>query len=344
MIIRAPAPGPKTAEELLSPAFTARLDSLDLASRKVFAGKMAGERRSKQRGRSVEFADHREYTPGDDIRFIDWHVYGRFDRLVIKLFYEEQDLGLHVAVDASSSMLAGTTPDPASRCKLAYAQRLAAALGYVGLANNNRVSMSVFSAAGIARLAETRGRRNIRRVTDFILEHADPAAASANAGSPSSGSFARAMRAIAAERRRRSRGVIVVVSDFLFPEGHEEGLRWLAAGAGHGAGAASASGEAFDAFAIQVLAPGELDPAVENRDGQASLLGDLRLVDVESGASVDTTVTAALIARYRERIREHLDALSTYCSSRRIAYLRLLTDSDPEKAVLDTLRRRGLLA
>ncbi len=335
MLIRAPRPGPRAIEDLLSAAFTARLDRLDLASRKVFAGKMAGERRSKQRGRSVEFADYREYSPGDDIRFIDWHVYGRFDRLVVKLFFEEQDLGLHVAVDASASMLAGTTDDPASISKAAMAQRVAAALGYVGLANNNRVSMSVFGPAGAARLGETRGKRNIRRVADFLLEHADPArvAAGAGGGAHLAGGFARAMRGLASTRR--GRGVLVVISDFLFPEGYEDGLRWLAAGSGGGA--------SFDVFALQVLAPGEVDPGLEARGRSGAMLGDLRLIDVESGAGVETTVTAALLERYKERVKEYVEGLAAYCSARRIAYVRLMTDAQVETAVLETLRGRGLV-
>lgn len=337
MLIRAPKPGPRAIEDLLSAAFTARLDRLDLASRKVFAGKMAGERRSKQRGRSVEFADYREYSPGDDIRFIDWHVYGRFDRLVIKLFFEEQDLGLHVAVDASASMLAGTTDDPASVSKAAMAQRVAAALGYVGLANNNRVSMSVFGPGGVARLGETRGKRNIRRIADFLLEHADPAKVAAGAGvaaaAPAHGGFAKAMRGLASTRR--GRGVLVVISDFLFPEGYEDGLRWLAAGSGGGA--------AFDVFALQVLAPSELDPGLEARGRAGAMLGDLRLIDVESGAGVETTVTAALLDRYKARVKEYVDGLAAYCSARRIAYVRLMSDAQVETAVLETLRGRGLV-
>ncbi|MFU8828481.1 MAG: DUF58 domain-containing protein, partial [Phycisphaerales bacterium] len=98
---------PEKPEELLSPSLMRRLDRLDIRSRKVFPGKLQGERRSKKRGQSVEFDDFRQYVPGDDPRFIDWNVYARMDRLVLKLFLEEEDMALHIAIDASGSMRAG---------------------------------------------------------------------------------------------------------------------------------------------------------------------------------------------------------------------------------------------
>ena len=109
MIVRTPDQKPKTLEDLIPPGLAATLDRLDLVSRKVFAGKLPGERRSKRRGRSVEFDDFRNYAPGDDLRHIDWNVYARLDRLFIKLFREEEDLALHVVVDVSASMQAGAT-------------------------------------------------------------------------------------------------------------------------------------------------------------------------------------------------------------------------------------------
>ena len=85
-----------TYNELLDPEFMNRLERLDIVSRKIFAGRMKGERRSKRKGQSVEFADYRNYVVGDDLRFLDWNIYGRLERLFIKLFFEEEDL--HVSV------------------------------------------------------------------------------------------------------------------------------------------------------------------------------------------------------------------------------------------------------
>ena len=115
-----------TTENLLDADFRARLERLDVLSRKVLAGKLKGERRSKRRGQSVEFADFRNYVVGDDLRFIDWNLYARLDRLFLKLFLEEEDLALHVLIDTSRSADYGT-PN-----KLAYMKRVAAALGYIG--------------------------------------------------------------------------------------------------------------------------------------------------------------------------------------------------------------------
>lgn len=372
MIVRAGAPRPTTIDELMSPALLARLDRLDIRSRKVFAGTLVGERRSKQRGRSVEFADYREYTPGDDIRFIDWNVYARLDRLFVRLFYEEQDLALHVAIDASESMEAGWGSAPATQqprsestgdseaedrepapagpapSKRLFAQRLAMALGYIGLVNHNRVSMSVFrgAGAGVARLDELRGRRAIQRLGRFVLDEAGPtglspgandAAQGAAASATRAGDFASAMRAIASTRR--GKGVMVVLSDFLFREGYEDGLRYLGAGLGREAGA----GDAFDTYCLQVLAPGEIDPAVERGMAGAGLAGDVRLTDIETGHSAEVTVSAALLKRYRARLDEFVGGLASYCAARRMSHALLRSDEDVAAVVMDTLRRRGMV-
>src|SRR5206468_10595801 len=123
---------PATDTQLLSPDLMSRLDALDVISRKILAGKMRGERRSKRRGQSVEFADFRNYVAGDDLRFIDWNTYARLDRLFLKLFLEEEDLHFYALIDVSASM------DFGSPTKLEYAKQLAAALAFVGLKRADR--------------------------------------------------------------------------------------------------------------------------------------------------------------------------------------------------------------
>src|SRR5215218_7802384 len=140
MTLHAPAPSPAPIPSdrgslLLDPAFMARLDQLDVVSRKILAGKMKGERRSKRRGQSVEFADYRNYTLGDDLRFIDWNIYARLDRLFLKLFLEEEDQALYVLLDVSKSC------DYGQPHKARYLKQVAAALGYIGLVNYNRVNI-----------------------------------------------------------------------------------------------------------------------------------------------------------------------------------------------------------
>src|SRR5438093_9954524 len=140
---------------LLEPAFMARLDQLDVMSRKLLAGKLKGERRSKRRGQSVEFADYRNYVVGDDLRFIDWNVYGRLDRLFLKLFLEEEDLSLYVLLDVSKSC------DYGNPYKALYIKQVAAALGYIGLVNYNRVTVAAMADGIVADTGGMRGRRRV---------------------------------------------------------------------------------------------------------------------------------------------------------------------------------------
>src|SRR5437016_5733486 len=147
---------------LLDPGFMARLDQLDLISRKLLAGKMKGERRSKRRGQSVEFADYRNYVVGDDLRFIDWNIYARLDRLFLKLFLEEEDLSLYVLLDVSKSC------DYGEPNKAIYLKRVAAALGYIGLVNYNRVTIAAMADGIVADTGGMRGRRRVAQMLDFI--------------------------------------------------------------------------------------------------------------------------------------------------------------------------------
>src|ERR687890_692821 len=147
---------------LLDPAFMARLDQLDIMSRKLLAGKMKGERRSKRRGQSVEFADYRNYSIGDDLRFIDWNIYARLDKLFLKLFLEEEDLALYVLLDVSKSC------DYGSPNKALYLKRVAAALGYIGLVNYNRVTIAAMGDGVVADTGALRGRRKVAQMIDFI--------------------------------------------------------------------------------------------------------------------------------------------------------------------------------
>src|SRR5947209_10405873 len=124
---------------LLEPKFLARLEQLELVSRKIFVGRMKGERLSKRKGQSVEFADYRNYVVGDDLRFLDWNLFARLDKLFIRLFLEEEDLHVHLLLDNSLSMDFGTPS------KLHFAKQVAGALGFVGLVNLDRVAIEAFN-------------------------------------------------------------------------------------------------------------------------------------------------------------------------------------------------------
>jgi len=251
---------PKAVEDLLTSQLIAKLDPLDLSSKRVFFGKLKGERRSKKRGQSVEFADHRQYVSGDDIRHIDWNIFARLDSLFLKLFLEEEDLSLSIVIDTSASSDCG---EPS---KFLFMQKAAMALGYVGLVNLNRVSVTAMGDAegGVAAaLRDMRGRRRTHDLARFICS-LEPR---------SSFSFKDAAERIALTRR--GKGIMLVLSDFFFKDGYEEGLRRLV---GHG----------YDVFCIQVLSPQELEPGIT---------GDLRLKDIEDSDLAEVTISSPLLKR-----------------------------------------------
>src|SRR3954464_9253335 len=162
---------PDTKDQpLLEPQFLHRLEQLELVSRKIFLGRMKGERRSKRKGQSVEFADYRNYVVGDDLRFLDWNLFARLDRLFIRLFLEEEDLHFYILLDNSLSM------DFGSPTKLHYAKQIAAALGFIGLVNLDRVVIEAFNDRLVQSLPPVRGRRSLWRMMDFLrsLEPAGP--------------------------------------------------------------------------------------------------------------------------------------------------------------------------
>ena len=334
---------PRSLDELLPPALAAKIDRLDVFSRKVFAGKLPGERRSKRRGRSVEFDDFRNYAIGDDLRHIDWNIYARFDRLVVKLFREEEDMGVHVIVDASPSMSAGeeqardgfvsTVSGAGSSAggipsKAVYAHQLAMALAYIGLVRNNRVSVASVGGAGnagVRRLLPVRGRTSLRRVSDFLVESV------AGVGTRSGVPLGESVREVV--RRLSGRGIIVFVSDLLAPTSEIEATaRSLALGGSGGGGAA------LDAYVLHTLAPSEIDPSRTQ-----GLVGDLRLTDVESLLGVEMTITPASIARYRQRLAAFVDEARETCRSRGVAHFLVPTDTPIDRLLVDSLRRGGML-
>src|SRR5690606_29435590 len=140
--------------------FMHRLDRLDVMSRKMLRGRQQGERRSKKKGQSVEFADYRNYVVGDDLRRIDWNLYARLDKLFLRLFMEEEDLSVSIVVDTTASMDYG---DPG---KLLYAKRVAAALGYIGLVHYNRVNLYAFTHTITDEMRGLRGRRPVPRMLE----------------------------------------------------------------------------------------------------------------------------------------------------------------------------------
>src|SRR5688500_6428273 len=148
--------------DLLSPDLLAQLERLELARRNTFRGRMKGERRSKRKGQRVEFADFRNYVPGDDLRLLDWNLYARLDKLIVKLFLEEEDLHFYTLIDASMSMDFG---DPT---KLHYAKQLAASLAFIGLVRADRVRIETLGQSAGNRGPTLRGRASVWRMLEHV--------------------------------------------------------------------------------------------------------------------------------------------------------------------------------
>ena len=291
-----------TRNRFFSSEFLAQLERLALVSRRAFRGSVKGERRSPRRGHSVEFADYRAYGIGDDLRYVDWNVYGRLDRLHVKLFVDEEDLCLHLLVDASASMAFGRPT------KLEYAVRLAAALGFVGLVNHERVGVGVLRDRVVEGWPPTRGRNQILGLVDFLAAVEPSGRTRLNEG--------------LAEYALRARepGLVVVLSDLLDPGGFEVGVRALLE-------------RRFDVHVLHLLDPEEMNP---------TLGGDLRLTDSETGEQRDLTVDGDAVRAYRDRLYQFLERVEGACRSREIGYHRVITDTPVEEFVIAQLRGRLL--
>ncbi len=288
---------------LLDPVFLTKLEQLELVSRRIFVGRMKGERRSKRRGSSVEFADHRNYTAGDDLRHLDWNVYGRLDKLFLKLFLEEEDLHVSILLDTSLSMDFG---DPT---KLHYGKQVAAALSFIGLVNHDRVRIDAFSSQLDDGLSGLRGRSQMWRVVQYLD------------GLPASGSSDLASAAKAFATRHQGKGVVIVISDFLDKRGYDVALRYLLA-------------RQLDIYVIHVLSQEELEP---------ELVGDLRLVDSEDGEEAEISISPLLLKRYKENLDNFVGGLRDWCNRRGIVAITTSNQNPFDRLILDYLRQRGLV-
>ena len=288
-------------QDLLSPEFLLQLERLALLSRRAFRGRTRGERKSPRKGMSVEFSDYRPYGAGDDLRYVDWNIYGRLDRLYLKLFVDEEDLRLHLLLDGSASMSFG---EPG---KLRYAARLAAALGFVGLASHERVGVAVIRDRMAEGWSPARGRGQLLSLLEFA------------ARLRGEGATGLSEALVAYALRSREAGLAVVISDLLDPAGYERGLKALLE-------------RRFDVHVVHLLSPEELNPV---------LAGDLRLTDAETGEIQDFTMDGEAMRGYRERLGEFLERAESFCRANEISYHRVATDTPVEELVLRELK--GLL-
>jgi uncharacterized protein (DUF58 family) len=292
-----------TASDLFGEGFQAKLESLAIVSRRVFAGRMRAERRSKKKGSGVEFADYREYAPGDDFRFVDWNVYQRFGRLLVRLYEEEEDLSIYFIVDCSASMGFGDGR------KFDQARRLAAALAYVGLANLDRVAIIGVSDEVVAQVPSARGKGRIFKLLQF-LENLETGGAT---------SLADAVATVVAQHKRR--GLAVLVSDLYDPAGFERGINVLRYAK-------------FEPYVVHI---------VDRKDARPALRGDVHLYDCETGDEREVTVTDALLTRMESAYRDHLADIERFCAKSQVPYFAADVDTPFDELVLRVFRRGGFL-
>jgi len=295
---------PETATTtLLEPEFLNKLEQLELVSKKIFVGRMKGERKSKRRGSSVEFADHRQYSVGDDLRHIDWNVYGRLDKLFLKLFLEEEDLHFYTLLDTSLSM------DFGEPTKLHYGKQVAAALAFIGLVNHDRVVLDTFSSGLEAGMSSVRGRSQMYRIVGY-LDKLEASGAS---------DLTAAVKSFAI--KHAGKGVVVIISDFLDKRGYEPALRYLLA-------------RNMDIYVVHVLSQEEVEPEI---------VGDLKLVDAEDDDIAEITVSAPLLRRYKENLNAFVGGMKEWCTKRGITYIFTTNQNPFDKLILNYLRERGLV-
>jgi len=289
--------------KLFDDRFLRTLEHLHLVSRKVFAGNLRAERRTRKVGSGIEFADHRTYSRGDDFRYIDWNLYGRLDRLLLRLFEEEEDLHIYILIDCSDSMAIGNPP------KMHYAMKVGAALSYVGLANLDRVSILPFSQKVLGRLPPARGKNRIFRVFEFLR--------AVEIGGTTD--LAEAAKIFVGQNKRR--GLAVVISDFYDPKGFEEGINTLRY-------------NKFEPFVLQVY---------DQKEAAPNLHGDLALVDCETGELREVTVSKSLLKAYTREHEKYCKELEDFCTSRAVPFFRTHTGIPFDELVLRIFRSGGFL-
>lgn len=290
---------------LFDEATLRQLEQLTLIADKVRIGVMKGDRRSSKRGTSIEFADYRDYTRGDDLRRLDWNVFARLERPFIKLLEEEEDLAVHLLVDSSGSM---EWPDDAFN-KARYALRLAGALGHIALTTGDQVVVSLLNSKNNQQWGPYRGQQNSLRLLNFLETGQMGGVTDINLS----------LRQYA--QRGRRPGLLFLISDLLSPNGYREGVTALLS-------------RGFEVGLIHLLSPDEVQPAAA---------GDLKLVDVETGQDAEITLDASALRSYRERLAEWQGEIAAFCNGRGVHYIPVITDMPWEKLILQTLRSRGII-
>lgn len=282
--------------------FLKKLEYLSLISRRVFRGSVLAQRRTKQMGGGIEFADHREYTPGDDFRHLDWNVYARHGELLLKRFQEEEDLHVYFLLDCSRSMGFG------SPAKFDLARQVTAALAYIALADLDRVSVVAYSQEILGDFPLSRGKDRILSLLRF-LEDLKPQGTDTNLARVVGGFVMRPQR----------RGLAIVVSDLFDPTGYERGLDRL-------------RHRTYEPHIIQIHDPAEARP---------NLLGEVELVDIETDTMRKVTITERALREYRKVFDEFQTGVAAYGKKYGLGCTQTTNEVNFEDLVLRMMRTAG---
>ncbi|QRG67111.1 DUF58 domain-containing protein [Brevibacillus choshinensis] len=288
---------------LLDPEWLARLERLQLASKRAAAGSQAGLRRAKQLGSSMEFADYQSYVPGDDLRQLDWNAYARSGKLFLKKYLDETQLHVNLYIDCSLSMSHGQSG------KMERAVQLAAAFGYLSLCHLDHVSVFAFDKQLVSSVRGLQGKSQAPRLLTFL----------AGLTPGGAGDLNQALRSLGAVSGKA--GISIVLSDFLFETGYEKGIAFLQAAR-------------QDVIMVQVLSGDELEPAYQ---------GELRLIDSETQQAKEVSLTSVLLEEYRKSVREYQQELSAFAYGRGISFLEVAAEQSVESIVFQVFRKAGII-
>lgn len=287
---------------LFDSTFLSKLEYLSLVSRRVFRGSLLAQRRTLQFGGGIEFADHREYAAGDDLRYLDWNIYARHGDFLLKRFQEEQDLHVYFLLDCSRSMAVGA---PA---KFDLARQLTAALAYIALADLDRISIVAFADRIIDEFPLTRGKARILSLLEF-LDGLEMQGTDTDLG--------QSVREFL--RRKQRSGLAVVVSDLFSPGGYEQGLDQL-------------RHRRYEPHVVQLH---------DRQEAEPNFLGDVELFDVENDSTRKVTVTESNLRTYRRIFTEFQQRVAKYCRNYGIGCMQSNTSVAFDDLVLRMMRAAG---
>ena len=289
----------ETQPTFLEPEFLKKLERLRLVAKRISSARGKGEHLSARRGSSLEFSDYRNYHRGDDFRYVDWNIYRRLEKLLLKVFIGEEEMNIYLLLDTSRSMAEGSPP------KIDYAKSVAAALGYIGLTNHDRVGAASFSADVDSHLSLGRERKQILALFKFLRELT------------CHGETDLRVSARSFSLRFPSRGLVVLVSDLFDPQGCRPGFEELMR-------------KGYEVLVVHILDGSEI---------RLEPVGDVSIYDVESEREKRLFLDGALVQRFHEEVQRYLEETASFCWNHEMDYLRTTTETPFEDFVLRTLRQ-----